>query len=173
MVEYLSVRENWLQAMWIAFAWMAGAPLLLSAYYHWNVSRLAGRGRMGFAAKTAGMLRSMFCQLHRNRFDYRARRLMGRVYLGVFVWIIGLFALFGPLLYVDNLMQKNGGWPEAQADDRGMEHEPIEKPGPAQREEAPEGPTDLSRAQHRHHDLAIAGLVVAFQMENLLPRPQH
>ena len=39
---------------------------------------------------------------------------MGRVYLFVVVWIVGLVALFGPLLYVDNLMQNNGGWPETR-----------------------------------------------------------
>lgn len=127
MAEYLSVRENWLFAMYLGFAFMAGFPILLSWYYHSRIGRSAGAKRLkrdqASSAPGADPVRnfanagSLWSNLQRGRYGLHSKKLVNRCIKASLVWLAIILIWFGTLTYVEDQVKAKGGWeamPKAQ-----------------------------------------------------------
>ncbi len=123
MIELLMVREHWLWTMNAAFAFMVTVPAVLSWYYHSRVRLLTGGKRLrgvqrelaprhGNVAGNLSNAAEIWRRVQSGEFGPEARRLLYRCAAVIIAWVVILVVWFGILLYAEEQVKKQGGWPE-------------------------------------------------------------
>jgi|GEM_PF-2135833 len=117
------IREHWLWTMYAAMAFMVTVPAVLSWYYHRRVRLFTGgrrlsavqrrlapeHGKVGSNLANAAVI---WRRVQSGEFGPEAKRLLGQCFVVIIVWVVVLAIWFGILLYAEERVKAQGGWPD-------------------------------------------------------------
>ncbi len=135
MIEFLMIRENWLWTMYAAVAFMVTVPAALSWHYHRRVRMFTGGRRLNAAQRrlapqhgnvgsNLANAAAIWRRVHSGEFGPEAKRLLGQCFAVIIVWAVVLAIWFGILLYAEERVKAQGGWPDT-TDERDTELAPA------------------------------------------------
>ena len=126
MMDFLMIRQNWLWAMYGGFAFMIIVPAGMAWYYHTRIRRFTGGNRLraaqrrlapqhGNVASNLANASEIWRRVQAGEFGPEARRILGRCLVVTIIWMVVLAIWFGVLLYAEEQVKRQGGWPAAAA----------------------------------------------------------